>query len=187
MAGEQIWQRVNRSEKWVSKAAENNWDEQISICLHICSGCSHAHIQIYSCFLDKAIWGRWELCHYAKWFRALCPIKSLPAIGMRGVKSSTWLWEVVGASLQNPSEGFYPGAIGPIHIYRRLVQGQSPAIKCCFMFFFQAEEPPYKLYITYLVPPSCTCPSPFALGFLRPSPDFLQAWVDFIDWSFSCS
>lgn len=29
---------------------------------------------------------------------------------MRGVESSTWLWEVAGASLQNLSEGFFPGA-----------------------------------------------------------------------------
>lgn len=42
----------------------------------------------------------------------MCLLKSLPAIGVGGVGSSTWLWEVVSASLQNPSEGFYPGAIG---------------------------------------------------------------------------
>lgn len=70
------------------------------------------------------------------------------------------------------------------HTYKRLVQGQSLAVKClliCFMFYFQAEENPYKPYTPYLVPPSCLFPSPFALGFLTPSPDFLQAWVNIID------
>lgn len=108
---------MNGSHEWVSKAAESNWDEQNPFCLHKCSGYSCVHIRYtykrILVFRSRYRGGKNSSLMQTDLVQCV-PLKSLPAVGTRGLESPMWChgrWLVL-LSAESPGRFFSPGDAG---------------------------------------------------------------------------